>query len=66
MGLSVKQRLRAERYNSPERKDRKEKKEEEQGFKVSAVVLGLFVFLVIGSAVFQIIGSFSHGDAAVM
>ena len=65
MGLSAKQRLRAERYNSPERKGKKEK-QDEQGYKVSAVVLGLFIFLVIGSALFQIIGSFSKGDAAMM
>jgi len=62
MGIPAKQRLRAEKFNQNIEKSPKKDKEEKEGFKVSAVVLGLFVFLVIGSAVFQIIGSFSKAD----
>jgi len=65
MVLTAKQRLRTERFN--ERIDKrlpKKSGKEEEGFKVSALVMGLFIFLVIGSALFQIINSFSKGDTA--
>ena len=62
MGLSAKQRLRSEKFEKRiDNKDGKKSKDQE-GFKVSALVLGLFIFLVIGSALFQIISSFTKGD----
>ena len=65
MGLSAKQRLRAERFNERiEKRSSKKSGKEDEGFKVSALVMGLFIFLVIGSALFQIINSFSRGDTA--
>ena len=65
MVLSAKQRIRTERFNERiEKRTAKKGGKEEEGFKVSAVVMGLFIFLVIGSALFQIINSFSKGDTA--
>ena len=62
---SAKLRNRKFEKNITKRGQAKKEKEQESGnIKIGAVMLGFFVFLVVGSALFQIIGTLTKTDSS--